>query len=156
MNKTVAPIPEGYRSITPYLIVKNAADAIAFYKKAFEAAEKFRINTPDGRVAHSEMTIGDSVIMLADECPEKGAHAPGTSGASPIMMHLYVKDVDKMTEQAIAAGAIVIRPVGNQFYGDRSGMLRDPFGHVWNLSTHIEDVSPEELHKRLDEMNKVK
>lgn len=148
----VKPIPDGYHTATPYLIVKGAADAIEFYKKAFGATEMLRMPTPDGKVMHAEIKIGDSPIMLADECPEMGARSPQTIGGSPVSLMLYVEDVDKLFAQAIAAGGKVKRPVADQFYGDRSGGLEDPFGHQWHLSTHVEDVSPEELKKRADAM----
>jgi PhnB protein len=142
------PIPEGYHTATPYLIVKDAAKAIEFYKKAFGAAEMMRMTQPDGRVGHAEIKIGDSPIMLADEFPEMGARSPQSLGGSPVSILLYVQDVDALTSQAITAGAKVVRPVKDQFYGDRSGSLEDPFGHQWHIATHVEDVPPEEMKKR--------
>ena len=148
---TVKPIPEGYHSITPYLSIKGAAEAIAFYQRAFGAVELYRMPMPDGRVGHAELQIGDSRIMLADEMPEMPdavAKSPRTLQGTSFGLALYLKDVDAAFAQAIAAGGTVKRPVKTQFYGDRSGTLEDPFGHVWTLSTHVEDVSPEEMKKR--------
>ena len=142
------PIPKGYHTATPYLVIKGAAKAIEFYKKAFGAAEMTRMTQPDGRVGHAEIKIGDSPIMLADEFPEMGARSPQSIGGSPVSILLYVQDVDALTSSAIAAGAKVIRPVKDQFYGDRSGSLEDPFGHQWHIATHVEDVAPEEMKKR--------
>ena len=149
----VKPIPEGYHSVTPYLIVKGAAAAIDFYKKAFGASELFRFPMPDGQIGHSEIKIGDSHIMLADE-PQDPVHqqmghkAPKSLGGTTIGIMLYVEDVDAVAKQAVAAGAKEIRPVMNQFYGDRSGTFLDPFGHIWTIGTHKEDVSPEEMQRR--------
>jgi len=148
MASTVRPIPAGYHTATPYLIVNNGAAALEFYKKAFGAAELFRMTKPDGRVGHAEIKIGDSVIMLADEAPEMGARSPQSLGGSPVSILLYVEDVDRVFNQAVAAGAKVQRPLQNQFYGDRMGGVTDPFGHVWYIATHVEDVSPEEMQKR--------
>jgi PhnB protein len=142
------PIPEGYHSITPYLIVTGAASAVEFYKHAFGARELLRIPHPDGRIGHAELQIGDSRIMLADEFPEMGARSPMSLGGTPVGIQLYVDDVDTVVARALAAGAKMIRPVKDQFYGDRSGTLNDPFGHQWTISTHKEDVSPAELQKR--------
>jgi PhnB protein len=142
------PIPKGYHTATPYLVIKGAAKAIEFYKKAFGAAEMTRMTQPDGRVGHAEIKIGDSPIMLADEFPEMGARSPQSLGGSPVSILLYVPDVDALTSQAITAGAKVVRPVKDQFYGDRSGSLEDPFGHQWHIATHVEDVPPEEMKKR--------
>ena len=144
----VRPIPEGYHTATPYLIVKGAASAIEFYKKAFGATELLRMVQADGRVGHAEIKIGDSPIMLADEFPEMGARGPQSLGGSPVSILLYVEDVDALFSRAVAAGAKVLRPVQDQFYGDRSGGVTDPFGHLWYIATHKEDVSPEELKKR--------
>jgi PhnB protein len=148
MASTVRPIPAGYHTATPYLIVNNGAAALEFYKKAFGAAELFRMTKPDGRVGHAEIKIGNSVIVLADEVPEMGARSPQSLGGSPVSILLYVEDVDRVFNQAVAAGAKVQRPVQNQFYGDRIGGVADPFGHVWYIATHVEDVSPEEMQKR--------
>ena len=146
---SVKPIPEGYHTVTPYLIVKGAAKALDFYKAAFGATELVRMPGPDGRICHAEIKIGDSHIMLAEECPEMGAKDPQTLGGSPIGICLYVEDVDTRYAQAIAAGGTVKRAVQNQFYGDRSGCLIDPFGHNWTIGTHIEDVAPEEMSRRM-------
>jgi len=148
MASKVKPIPEGYHAVTPYLIVNGGAKAIDFYKKAFGATELFRMAQPDGKIGHAEITIGDSPIMLADEAPQMGAKSPRSFGGSPVGIHLYVEDVDKIFNQAVAAGAKVERPVEDKFYGDRAGGIIDPFGHRWYISTHKEDVPPEELEKR--------
>jgi PhnB protein len=146
----VQPTPEGYHTATPYLIVKDAVRAIEFYKRAFNATELMRLADPSGKVMHAEIKIGDSTIMLADEFPEMGIRGPQSLGGSPVILLLYVRDVDAAASQAGAAGAKVLRPVKDQFYGDRSGTFEDPFGHVWTLATHKEDVSPEEIHKRFE------
>ena len=144
----VKPIPDGYYTITPYLTVKGADRAMSFYAKAFGAEELFRMPMGD-KVAHAEMQIGNSRFMLGDEAPQMGAVAPTGDGRTPVTICLYVDDVDAVFKKAIAAGAKQMRAVENQFYGDRSGMLSDPFGHIWNVATHIEDVSPEEMQKRM-------
>jgi len=144
----VKPIPEGYHSVTPYLCVKGAAAAIDFYKKAFGAKELLRMPAPGEKIGHAEIQIGDSHVMLADEFPEMGFLSPQSVGGSPVMMHLYVEDVDVTANKAVAAGAKVTRPVADQFYGDRGGQVEDPFGHKWYVSTHKEDVSPEEIEAR--------
>jgi PhnB protein len=141
-------IPDGYHTATPYLIVSGAAEAIDFYKHAFGATEMFRMAGPDGRVGHAELKIGDSIIMLADEMREMGYRSPRALGGSSVSLLLYVEDVDTQFKRAVKAGATAQRPVANQFYGDRSGTLEDPFGHVWTISTHVEDVPPEEMAKR--------
>jgi len=143
----VKPIPEGYHTVTPYLCCKDAAAAIEFYKKAFGATEVMRMEDK-GKVGHAELQIGDSRVMLADEFPEIGFLSPATVGGSPVMIHLYVEDVDTTANRAVAAGAKVTRPVADQFYGDRGGQFQDPFGHKWYVSTHKEDLSPEEIGKR--------
>ena len=143
------PIPEGYHSVTPYLIIKGATEAIDFYKKAFGATELFRMPAPGGKIGHAEIKIGDSPIMLADESPEMGYKSPKSLGGSPISIMIYVVDVDTVFKRAIAAGGKEQRPVKDQFYGDRSGTLEDPFGHVWHVATHKEDVSPEEMERRV-------
>jgi PhnB protein len=148
MSGKVKPIPDGYHSVTPYLIVNGGAAAIEFYKKAFGATEVMRLPGPDGKVGHAEIRIGDSVIMLADEHPEMGAKSPQTIGGSPVSIMLYVEDVDAIVRQAVAAGAKIQRPVEDKFYGDRMGTLDDPFGHVWHVATHTENVTPEEMKKR--------
>ena len=147
-SKKVQPIPKGFHSVTPYLIVKGASQALDFYKKALGAKELFRMASPSGEIGHCEFKIGDSIIMMADEQIEMGAKSPESFGGSPVSLMIYVKNVDSTIEQAIAAGATLIRPVENQFYGDRSGIIKDQFGHSWNIATHIEDVSPKELSKR--------
>ncbi|MGH9033163.1 MAG: VOC family protein [Acidimicrobiia bacterium] len=144
----VKPIPEGYHTVTPYLVVRGAADAIDFYREAFGAEESFRMAEPSGKIGHAEIRIGDSPIMLADEYPEMGARAPETVGGSPVSMTIYVDDVDSVFARAVAAGATAERPVEDQFYGDRAGSLRDPFGHAWHVHTHIEDVPAEEMAER--------
>lgn len=144
----VKPIPDGYRQVTPYLIVDGAARALDFYAKAFGAVERMRMAAPGGKVGHAEIQVGDSVVMLADEHPEMNARGPQAFGGSPVSIHLYVADVDATVKAAVAAGATMIRPVQNQFYGDRSGTLEDPFGHHWHVSTHVEDVPQEELARR--------
>ena len=146
----VSPIPEGYHSITPYLVMKNAAAAIEFYKKAFGAVELFRMPAPGGKVGHAEIKIGDSPVMLADEYPDMGFKGPESLGGTPVILMIYVNDVDKIYPQAIAAGGKELRPLQTQFYGDRSGTLSDPFGHVWTICTHVEDVPEEELAKRAE------
>ena len=142
------PIPDGYHSVTPYLIIKGATDAIEYYKKAFGATEVFRFPAPGGKIGHAEIQIGDSRIMLADEFSEMGYKAPQTLGGTPVSIMIYVEDVDTVFKQAIAAGGKEQRPVKDQFYGDRLGTLEDPFGHQWHVSTHKEDVSLEEMEKR--------
>ena len=144
------PIPDGYRTATPYLIIKGAADAIEFYKRAFGATELLRMADPQGRVGHAEIKIGDSVIMLADEHPAMGYRGPRSLGGSSVSILLYLEDVDGVFERAVKAGAKAQRPVADQFYGDRSGTLEDPFGHVWTVATHVEDVSPEEMQRRAE------
>jgi PhnB protein len=150
MTNSVRPIPEGYHSVTPYLIVSDAAGAIAFYKEAFGAKEIMRMAAPGGRVGHAELKIGDSRIMLADEFPDMGARSPRAIGGTPVSLHLYVEDVDAVAKRAVAAGAKEVRPVKDQFYGDRLGTVEDPFGHLWHVSTHKEDLSPDELKRRAE------
>lgn len=145
----VKPIPDGYHSITPYVIVKGAAAAIDFYKQAFGAVEMLRMPQPDGRVGHAELKIGDSVIMLADEFPEMNTVGPKTLGNSPVGILLYVEDVDAVFTKALSLGATVNKPLADQFYGDRTGTVIDPFGHKWTVATHKEDVSPEEMERRM-------
>jgi PhnB protein len=152
----VKPIPDGYHTVTPYLIVKGAAAALEFYKKAFGATELFRMNGPEGRVGHAEIKIGDSPLMLADECPEMGYRGPSAPGAASMSIMLYVEDVDGLAAQAIAAGATVLKPVADQFYGDRAGTFADPFGHVWTIATHKEDVTVEEVRRRCEVLFKQK
>ena len=148
MTMNVKPIPEGYHSVTPYLIVSGASDAIAFYKKALGAKEVMRLADPGGKVHHAEIKIGDSRIMLADEHPEIQALSPKTVGGSPVSIHLYVEDVDAAVERAVAAGAKLVRPVADQFYGDRTGGIEDPFGYRWFIATHKEDLTMDEIRRR--------
>jgi PhnB protein len=148
MSPSVKPIPDGYPRVTPYLCVDGASAAIDFYVKVFGATERMRMTDPRGRVGHAELAIGDGVIMLSDEHPEIGVLGPKTIGGTPVMLSLYVEDVDATVEQAAASGATVLRAVENQFYGDRSGQIEDPFGHRWSVSTHVEDVAPDEMAKR--------
>jgi PhnB protein len=145
---SVKAIPEGYHSVTPYLIIKDAARAIEFYKRAFNAIELLRLAGPGGCVAHAEIKIGDSPVMLADEIPEMGYRGPQSYGGSPVSLLIYVENVDEMAKQAVAAGAKVVKPVQDQFYGDRSGTFADPFGHTWTIATHKEDLSTEEVQRR--------
>jgi PhnB protein len=157
MASNVKPIPDGYNSITPYISIKGAARAIDFYKRALGAEEVFRMDMPDGRVGHAELQIGNSRLMLADEMPEMAdvvARSPESLRGTTVGLLVYVADVDAQFKRAVEAGGTVKRAIENQFYGDRSGTLQDPFGHVWTLATHIEDVSPEEMKKRLASMPK--
>jgi PhnB protein len=149
---TVNAVPSGHRTVTPYLAIKNAAKALEFYKYAFGATESYKLVMPDGRLGHAEIRLGDSMIMLADEFPEYGGKAPETLGGSPVSIHLYVEDVDAFFKKALAAGAKELKPVMDQFYGDRSGQLEDPFGHLWWVATHKEDIAPDEMQKRVQEM----
>jgi PhnB protein len=150
----VKPIPEGYHSVTPYLIVKGGANAIEFYKKAFGATEIMRFEGPGGALGHAEIRIGNSPVMLADEYPDMGFRSPQTLGGAGVSLMVYVEQVDAVFQRAIAAGAKELRAVQNQFYGDRSGTLQDPFGHVWTISTHVEDIAPDEMQRRSQEMVK--
>lgn len=147
----VSPIPQGYHSITPYLVIKGAAQAIEYYKKVFGATEVVRMNAPDGKVGHAELQIGDSRIMLADENPKLGAGytSATTIGSSPVSLYVYLPNVDQVIDRAKTEGAKVLRPAEDQFYGDRSGFIQDPFGHLWGIATHIEDVSPTEMKERM-------
>jgi len=144
----VKPVPEGYHTVTPYIIVDGGAKALDFYARAFGATERLRIPGAGGKIGHAEITIGDSYIMLADEHPEVGALSPTTVGGSPVTLHVYVADVDAVVAKAVAAGAKLTRPVADQFYGDRVGGVTDPFGHRWSIATHKEDLSTEELQRR--------
>ena len=152
MPSSVKPIPDGYTSVTPYLTVKGAAAAIDFYKKAFGAEQALRLDTPDGKVMHAEIRIGGSVIMLHDEMPEWKALGPQTIGDSASSIMLYVGDVDAVFKRAVAAGATSTMEVADQFYGDRCGSLKDPFGHKWSIATHVEDVAPDEIARRAAKM----
>ena len=147
----VKTIPEGYHSVTPYLIVRGAAEAIDFYRKAFGAVELFRFPSPDGKIGHAEIKIGDSPIMMADEHPDMGYKGPQTIGGSPVSLMIYVEDVDTVFNQAVAAGATIKEALQDKFYGDRMGTVTDPFGHVWHISTHKEDVSMDEMQERMKE-----
>ena len=147
----VKTIPEGYHSVTPYLIVRGAAEAIDFYRKAFGAVELFRFPSPDGKIGHAEIKIGDSPIMMADEYPDMGYKGPQSIGGSPVSLMIYVADVDSLFHQAVDAGATVKEALQDKFYGDRIGTVIDPFGHVWHISTHKEDVSMDEMQERMKE-----
>jgi PhnB protein len=147
----VKPIPDGYSQVTPYLNVDGASAAIDFYSKVFGATERMRMPAPGDRIGHAELEIGDSLIMLADEHPEMGIRGPKAIGGSPVTIHVYVDDVDGVFELAVKEGATATRQVENQFYGDRSGQFEDPFGHRWSIATHVEDVPPDEMAKRMTE-----
>jgi PhnB protein len=148
----VQPIPKGYHDVTPYLSIRGAAQAIEFYKKALGAAEVMRMPGPEGKLGHAEIRIGGSRVMLSDEYPEMDFLGPQTRGGTSVHLHVYVRDVDSVVARAVAAGAKLLRPVDNKFYGDRTGTLQDPFGHVWHVSTHVEDVPPKEMKKRAAQM----
>jgi PhnB protein len=148
MTTKTKPIPDGYHTATPYLVITNAGKAIEFYKEAFGATERMRLPTPEGKVMHAEIKIGDSPIMLCDECPEWNALSPQTIGGTAVSIMLYVEDVDAVVNRAVAAGAKLLMPVQDQFWGDRCGTIADPFGHKWTVATHTEDVSPEEISTR--------
>ena len=141
-------IPSGYPRVTPYLHVDGASKAIEFYSDVLGATERMRMPAPDGKLGHAELEIGDSVIMLADEFPDMNVRGPKTVGGTPVTIHVYVDDVDSVFERALGAGATSLRAVEDQFYGDRSGQFEDPFGHVWNVATHVEDVPADEMEKR--------
>jgi PhnB protein len=145
----VKAIPDGYHSVTPYLFIRGAGGAIDFYKKVFDAKEIMRVAGPIGQIMHAEIKIGDSIIMLADENPKTGAMSPQTAGGISVSLHLYLESVDDVVQKAVDGGAKLLHPVQNQIYGDRSGTLIDPFGHMWSVATHVEDVSPEEMKKRM-------
>jgi PhnB protein len=151
MNKNVTPIPKGYHTLTVYLIVRDAAAAIDFYKRAFGATECLRMPGPDGKIGHAELKIGDSIVMLADEGAGAMAKSPQSLGGNTFCLCMYVEDVDAAFQRAVKAGATVTRPLEDKFYGDRVGMVIDPYGHQWALMTHVEDVSPEEMGKRAAE-----
>jgi PhnB protein len=155
-KKAVKPVPAGYHTVTPYLACGDGAAAIEFYKKAFGAQEKFRMDGPGGSIGHAEIAIGDSRIMLASDHPAMDFLSPKSRGGSPVHIHLYVKDCDALAERAVKAGAKLVRKVEDQFYGDRLGTVEDPFGHVWHLATHIEDLSAAEMKKRGAEAMKQK
>lgn len=147
-------IPDGYHAVTPYLIVKDPAKALEFYQKAFGAKEVLRMSDPNGGIMHAEFQVGDSKIMMAGEYPDMGALSPRSIGGTPVSLCLYVENADKMFQSALDAGAAEKRPVQDQFYGDRSGTLEDPFGHTWTIATHIEDLTQEQVKQRFDEMMK--
>jgi PhnB protein len=148
MSPSVKPIPDGYPRVSPYLVVDGAAQAIDFYTQVLGATERMRMGGPDGKIGHAELQFGDSVVMLADEYPDMGYVGPKAVGGTPVTIGVYVEDVDKTFDAAVKAGAKALRPVEDQFYGDRSGQIEDPFGHRWSLQTHIEDVPPDEMQKR--------
>lgn len=147
----VQPIPEGYPRLTPVLLVDGGADAIAFYVDVLGATERMRMPGPDGKIGHAELTIGDSLVMLADEDPDMGMPGPRSVGGTPVQLHVYVSDADAAYARALQLGATALQPVQDQFYGDRSGQFEDPFGHRWNVATHVEDVSEEEMARRAAE-----
>ncbi|MGW4689141.1 VOC family protein [Streptomyces sp. NPDC004244] len=144
----VKPVPEGSPRVTPYLCCDGAAAAIDFYVSVLGASERMRMPAPDGRIAHAELDLGDSLLMVADEYPEMGFRSPQAIGGTPVTFHVYVEDVDAVFTKALAQGAKELRPVRNEFYGDRTGQMEDPFGHRWSIATHVEDVPPEEMEKR--------
>lgn len=150
---SVSPVPDAYRGVTPYLVVDGAARAIAFYKAAFGANEQLRLDGPDGRIGHAELRLAGGVLMLSDAFPEMNARDPKAFGGTPVHLLIYVDDADAVVARAVAAGATLARPVADQFYGDRSGMILDPFGHSWTVATHKEDVSPDELRRRHEAAN---
>lgn len=149
---SVKPVPDGYHTAIPYLVVRGASDAIAYYTSAFGATERYRMPGPGGAVMHAEIQIGDSVVMLCDENPGMGSVSPATLNGTTVSVFLYVPDVDAVFAQAVAAGATAVMPPTDMFWGDRFGKLKDPFGHEWGIATHIEDVSPEEMEKRMAAM----
>lgn len=154
MGQKVKHIPEGWHAVTPYLVVKDAARAIDFYRQAFGAEETMRLAEPSGKIGHAEIKIGGAYIMLADEYPEQGHRSPQSLGGSPVNIHLYVEDVDAVASRAVEAGGKLLSPVADQFYGDRSGRLEDPFGHTWMISTHKEDMTPAEMQQRFQALFK--
>jgi len=154
MSKKISYIPKDYNSVTPYLVIKGAAQAIEYYKKVFGATEVVRMPAPDGKIGHAELKIGNSYIMLADENPSmgQGHTSAATIGASPVSLYVYLPNVDEVVERASTEGAKVLRPVQDQFYGDRNGFIQDPFGHLWGIATHVEDVSPKDMEERMKKM----
>jgi PhnB protein len=148
----VKPIPDNYPQVSPYLHVDGAAEAIAFYENVLGATERMRMPAPGGKIGHAELQLGDSVIMLADESPDMGIRGPTAVGGSPVTIGVYVEDVDAVYQKALDAGAKSLRDLENQFYGDRTAQFEDPFGHRWSISTHIEDVPPDEMERRAAEM----
>lgn len=149
MSKTVSYIPKGYHNVTPYLVIKGAAKAIDYYKDVFGATVVVRMDGPGGTVGHAELQIGDSRFMLADENPQMGNRSAESIGGSPVSLYVYLPDCDKIVDKAVAGGAKVLKPVADQFYGDRSGFIQDPFGHLWGIATHVEDVSETEMKERM-------
>ena len=147
----VEPVPEGYNTVTPYLAVEDAAEAIEYYKKAFGAKERVRMDAPGGKIGHAELEIGDSLVMLADPFPQASTRPPKELGGTTASVFLYVEDVDAVVKQAVDAGATVTMEVADQFWGDRFGSITDPFGHLWSIATHVEDVPPEEMADRAKE-----
>jgi PhnB protein len=147
-SKKVSAVPKGYNSVTPCLVVSDGVSAIEFYKNAFGAKEVMRMERPGGKIGRAELRIGDARIMLSDACPEMDARSPESYGGSPVDIHLYIKNVDEVVARAISAGASLLRPIANMYYGDRTGLVADPYGHKWFVSTHIEDVSPAQIKKR--------
>ncbi len=152
MSNQVSPVPAGFHSVTPYLLIQGASDAIAFYTKAFGATELLRLTAPDGRIGHAEIRIGDSHVMIADEHPEMDFLGPASRGGTTVSLQLYVSDADAVFATAIEAGGVELRPICDQFYGDRSGAITDPWGHVWSIASRIEDVTNEEIQKRFQEL----
>ncbi len=152
MAGKVKPIPDGYHRVTPYLVVDGAAAAIDYYTKVFGAKEKMRMPAPGGKVGHAELEIGDAIVMLADANPQMGHKSPRALGGSPVSLLLYVENADTTVDRAVKSGGRLVRPVENQFYGDRMGGVEDPFGHHWYVATHVEDVSPEEMKRRMAAM----
>jgi PhnB protein len=148
----VNPIPDAYPRVTPYLYVDGAQAAIDFYTAVLGAGVRMTMPGPDGKIGHAELNIGDSVIMLADEFPEMGARGPKSIGGSPVAIHVYVDDVDATVEKALNSGAVALRPVEDKFYGDRGGEFEDPFGHRWSIASHVEDLTPEEMERRMGEL----
>ncbi len=148
MTAKPLPVPAGYHSVTPYLLIRGANDAIAFYIKAFGAVEVLRLTGPEGKIAHAEIRIGNSHVMMADEYPEMDFFGPQTRGGTTVSLMIYVEDVDLVFARAIAEGGVELRPLCDQFYGDRSGTVTDPWGHVWSIATHVEDMSHEEIRRR--------
>ncbi len=145
----VKPIPDGYPQVSPYLFVDGAAEAIEFYSSVFGASERMRMPGPGGKIGHCELQLGDSLVMVADAFPEMGGRSPAAVGGSPVIVSVYMEDVDAVFERAVQAGATAVRPPENQFYGDRAGQFEDPFGHLWSVATHVEDVSPDEMERRM-------
>jgi PhnB protein len=156
MANAVKPIPDGYHTLTPYLIVKGVKEALDYYEKAFDANVFVQMPAPDGKIVHAEFRIGDSALMIGEEMPDarQGYRGPAALGGTPVGLMIYVNDVDAQFAKAVEAGGKIEKPITNQFYGDRSGTITDPFGHKWTIATHIEDVSEEELGRRFNEMMK--